>query len=93
MWAVGALRYRLRQMGARETRSGGHIVAGGVSVVIDEAPAAEPTDFDRVNPAIDAEREALLKTLNPRGASSTEATAGAWQRRGPDSACRPLSSK
>jgi len=34
---VDAMRYRLRQMGARETRSGKHIVSGGVSVVIDEA--------------------------------------------------------
>src|ERR1019366_172095 len=36
---VDAVGYRLRQMGARRTRSGRHIVSGGVSVVIDEAPA------------------------------------------------------
>jgi transcriptional regulator with XRE-family HTH domain len=43
---VGAMRYRLRQMGARETRSGRHIVSGGVSVVIDEAPAGTAGEVD-----------------------------------------------
>jgi transcriptional regulator with XRE-family HTH domain len=38
--------YRLRQMGARQTRSGGHIVSGGVSVVIDEAPAGAAGEAD-----------------------------------------------
>jgi transcriptional regulator with XRE-family HTH domain len=36
---VDAIGYRLRQIGARQTRSGRHIVYGGVSVVIDEEPA------------------------------------------------------
>jgi transcriptional regulator with XRE-family HTH domain len=43
---VHAMRYRLRQMGARETRSGRHIVSGGVSVVIDEAPAGTAGEVD-----------------------------------------------
>ncbi len=36
---VDGMGYRLRQMGARKTRSGRYIVSGGASVVIDEAPA------------------------------------------------------
>jgi transcriptional regulator with XRE-family HTH domain len=43
---VRAMRYRLRQMGARETRSGRHIVSGGVSVVIDEAPPGTAGEAD-----------------------------------------------
>jgi transcriptional regulator with XRE-family HTH domain len=43
---VDAMRYRLRQMGARETRNGRHIVSGGVSVVIDEAPAGTAGEAD-----------------------------------------------
>ncbi len=43
---VDAMRYRLRQMGARQTRSGRHIVSGGVSVVIDEAPSGTAGEVD-----------------------------------------------
>jgi hypothetical protein len=43
---VDAVGYRLRQMGARRTRSGRHIVSGGVSVVIDEAPAGTAGEMD-----------------------------------------------
>jgi transcriptional regulator with XRE-family HTH domain len=43
---VGAMRYRLRQMGARQTRSGRHILSSGVSVVIDEAPAGTGGEAD-----------------------------------------------
>lgn len=43
---VDAMRYRLRQMGTRETRSGRHIVSGGVSVAIDEAPAGTAGEAD-----------------------------------------------
>jgi transcriptional regulator with XRE-family HTH domain len=42
----GATRYRLQQMGARETRSGRHIVSGGVSVAIDEEPAGTAGEVD-----------------------------------------------
>jgi transcriptional regulator with XRE-family HTH domain len=43
---VDAMRYHLRQMGARETRSGRHIVSGGASVVIDDAPAGTAGEVD-----------------------------------------------
>jgi transcriptional regulator with XRE-family HTH domain len=43
---VDAMHYRLRQMGARQTRSGRHIVSGGVTVVIDEAPAGTAGEVD-----------------------------------------------
>jgi transcriptional regulator with XRE-family HTH domain len=43
---VDAIGYRLRQIGARQTRSGKHIVSGGVSVVIDEEPAGTGGETD-----------------------------------------------
>jgi transcriptional regulator with XRE-family HTH domain len=43
---VDASGCRLRQIGARKTRSGRHIVSGGVSVVIDEAPAGTGGEVD-----------------------------------------------
>jgi transcriptional regulator with XRE-family HTH domain len=43
---VDGVGYRLRQMGARQTRSGRHIVSDGVSVVIDEAPAGTAGEAD-----------------------------------------------
>jgi transcriptional regulator with XRE-family HTH domain len=43
---VDAVGYRLRQMGARQTRSGRHIVSGGASVVIVEAPAGTGGEAD-----------------------------------------------
>jgi transcriptional regulator with XRE-family HTH domain len=43
---VDPMGYRLRQMGARQTRSGRHIVSGGVSVLIDEAPAGTAGEVD-----------------------------------------------
>jgi hypothetical protein len=43
---VDAVGYRLRQMVARQTRSGRHILSGGVTVVIDEAPAGTGGETD-----------------------------------------------
>jgi transcriptional regulator with XRE-family HTH domain len=43
---VDAIGYGLRQIGARKTRSGRHMVSGGVSVVIDEAPAGTGGEAD-----------------------------------------------
>jgi hypothetical protein len=43
---VDAIGHRLRQIGARKTRSGRHIVSGGVSVVIDEDPAGTGGEAD-----------------------------------------------
>jgi hypothetical protein len=43
---VDGVGYRLRQMGARRTRSGRHIVSGGASVVIVEAPAGTGGEAD-----------------------------------------------
>jgi hypothetical protein len=43
---VDGVGYRLRQMGARRTRSGRHILSGGVSIVIDEAPAGTGGEAD-----------------------------------------------
>ncbi len=43
---VDGVGYRLRQMGARKTRSGRHIVSGGVSVAIDEEPAGTRGELD-----------------------------------------------
>jgi transcriptional regulator with XRE-family HTH domain len=43
---VDAIGYRLRQMGARQTRSGRHIVSGGVGAVIDEEPAGTGGEAD-----------------------------------------------
>ena len=43
---VNAIGYRLRQIGARKTRSGRHIVSGAVSVVIDEDPAGTGGEAD-----------------------------------------------
>jgi transcriptional regulator with XRE-family HTH domain len=43
---VDPVGHRLRQMGARQTRSGRHIVSAGVSVVIDETPAGTAGEVD-----------------------------------------------
>ena len=43
---VDPVGYRLRQMGARQTRSGRHIVSAGVSVVIDVTPAGTAGEAD-----------------------------------------------
>ena len=43
---VDAVGYRLRQMGARQTRGGRHIVSGGASVVIVETPAGTGGEAD-----------------------------------------------
>jgi len=43
---VDGVGYRLRQMSARQTRSGRHIVSGGASVVIVEAPAGTGGEAD-----------------------------------------------
>lgn len=43
---VDGVGYRLRQMGARKTRSDRHVVSGGMSVVIDEAPAGTAGEVD-----------------------------------------------
>jgi transcriptional regulator with XRE-family HTH domain len=43
---VDGVGYRLRQMGARQTRSGRHIVSGGVSVVIVEVPPGTVGEAD-----------------------------------------------
>jgi hypothetical protein len=43
---VDGVGYRLRQMGARQTRRGRHIMAGGASVIIDEAPAGTGGEAD-----------------------------------------------
>jgi transcriptional regulator with XRE-family HTH domain len=55
------LHYRLRQMGARQTRSGRHIASGGVSVVIAEAPAGTggEADLDRNRVAFETPAGAL----------------------------------
>jgi transcriptional regulator with XRE-family HTH domain len=52
---VDRVGYRLRQMGARQTRSGRHIASGGASVVIVEAPAGTggKADLDRNRVAFD----------------------------------------
>ncbi len=44
--SVDGVGYRLRQTGARRTRSGRHILSGGVSVVIVEAPAGTGGEAD-----------------------------------------------
>jgi hypothetical protein len=55
---VDTVGYRFREMGAREARSGRHIVSGGVSVVIDEAPAAR-RDSLALQTVLDVQRELL----------------------------------
>jgi hypothetical protein len=73
---VDGVGYRLRQMGARRTRSGTHIVSGGVSVVIDEEPAGTGGEADLARnrvpfatPAGDLDAAGLIDLLRIADAS------------------------
>jgi transcriptional regulator with XRE-family HTH domain len=74
---VDAIGYRLRQIGARQTRSGRHIVSGGVSVVIDEEPAGTGGEADLARnrvpfgtPAGDLDAAGLIDLLRIADASA-----------------------
>jgi transcriptional regulator with XRE-family HTH domain len=73
---VDAIGYRLRRMGAHQTRSGRHIMSGGVSVVIDEAPAGTGGEVDLARnrvafetPAGDLDAAGLIDLLRIADAS------------------------
>ncbi len=75
---VDGVGYRLRQTGARQTRSGRHIVSGGVSVVIDEAPAGTAGEADLARnrvafetPAGEVDAAGLIDLLRIADASDT----------------------
>jgi transcriptional regulator with XRE-family HTH domain len=55
---VDAIGYGLRQIGARKTRSGRHIVSGGASVVIVEAPAGTGGEADLTRDRVEFETPA-----------------------------------
>jgi transcriptional regulator with XRE-family HTH domain len=55
---VDGVGYRLRQMGARQTRSGRHILSGGASVVIVEAPAGTGGEADLTRNRVEFETPA-----------------------------------
>jgi transcriptional regulator with XRE-family HTH domain len=74
---VDAIGYRLRQNGPRQTRSGRHIMSGGVSVVIDQEPAGTGGEADLARnrvpfetPAGDLDAAGLIDLLRIADASA-----------------------